>query len=104
MGEDWTRNILQQQGHNPVSQVSTKIDGVTNRWDFSYQENGINHFIEVKSGFKPRFTTNQKINIPKMMNGASYMFTGKNALKIPGVNVGTTLNTPSQVTIFRWLF
>ena len=104
MGEDMVKSFLQKQGHNPIPQVSTKIEGVTNRWDFFFQENGVNHFIEVKSGFNPRFTINQKINIQKISNGASYIFKGKNALKIPGVNLGTRVNTPSQVTLFRCWF
>ena len=101
MGEDWTAEILRKSyGCEPYRQISTQIEGVTNRWDFNIQ----NHFFEVKSGVNPRFTFNQKINIPKMINGSPYMFKGWNATQIPNVKIGTTINGPRQVTIFRWKF
>ena len=101
MGEDWTAEILRKSyGCEPYRQISTQIEGVTNRWDFNIQ----NHFFEVKSGVNPRFTFNQKINIPKMINGSPYMFKGWNAMQIPNVKAGTIINGPRQVTIFRWKF
>ena len=39
-----------------------------------------------------------------MINGVPYMFKGGNVMKIPQIQVGTTVNCPGQVTIFRWVF
>ena len=91
----WIRNI-----YIVMSISESQIPKWLNRWDFNIQ----NHFFEVKSGVNPRFTFNQKINIPKMINGSPYMFKRWNAMQIPNVKAGTIINGPRQVTIFRWKF
>lgn len=51
-----------------------------------------------------RISGQRKSKTPKMINGVPYMFKGGNVMKIPQIQVGTTVNCPGQVTIFRWVF
>ena len=61
-----------------------KIDGVINRIDIVASKNEIPYLVEVKNGFKAGFTTNQKINFPKMMlDHPPFKPFGKNSLNVP---------------------
>ena len=57
MGTEYTDNILRHLGYDTHREISTNIEGITNRWDLFYRHNNVNHFVEVKTGFKANFTT-----------------------------------------------
>lgn len=63
-------------------EVTIEVDGVRNRFDFVGVKNGELHFFEVKNGPYARMTPHQKINIPKLQQGASFIPVGRNAAEI----------------------
>ena len=87
-------------------EVTIEIDGIRNRFDFVGEKDGVLHLFEVKNGPHARLTTNQKININKMMRfKSSFIPRGKNAsfVTYPGFNVGQAYRG-NYVTVFTKSF
>ena len=76
-------------------EVTIKLEGVKNRFDFVGKQDNLLYLYEVKNGPSARMTINQRINIPKMQQyKPSFWPKGKNALKIPEFRFSIINNQP----------
>lgn len=72
------------------TEVSVKVDGIMNRFDFVGEYNGKLHLFEIKNGIYAKPTINQQINLPKLMiNKSNFIPIGGNAkyINFPGWKV-----------------
>lgn len=90
-------HIAYQNLDSYVREVSYKVNSVTYRADLSYfDENGLLHIVEIKTGPKAGLTPNQKITIPQLIQG-------NNVEIIPFGNKAKTLfkgTLPNKITDF----
>ena len=83
LGVKWAMEDFEASGGTVLGkEVSVEVDGIRNRFDFVGEKNGVLHLFEVKNGPYARMTPHQKINIPKLEQGASFIPVGKNAENI----------------------
>ena len=85
-------------------EVTIELDGVKNRFDFVGEKDGMLYLFEVKNGPHAGMTTNQKINIPKMiLNKSKFIPQGKNALRVPKFSPGN-LYDKEYILIYKHYF
>ena len=83
LGVKWAMEDFEASGGTVLGkEVSVEVDGICNRFDFVGKKNGVLHLFEVKNGPYAHMTPHQKVNIPKLKQGASFIPVGKNAEEI----------------------
>ena len=86
------------------TEVSVKVDGIMNRFDFVGIKNGKLYLFEIKNGLHAKPTLNQRINIPRLMlEKPSFIPVGKNAMRVPQFNVGQPY-TGKYIVVYRHYF
>lgn len=110
MGVEMTLQQLREQGvNNAVTEVAYDLNGVRGRFDIGYYDvkKDVFNLIEVKTGLNARYTHNQMINYPQIMNQhPSVVFHGGKAemmMSTTGYSVGTQV-TNYNFIIFHYYF